>query len=189
MPRAGDPYLDGSSLPVTHDPLDRLSFQPPDTSLDIEELLDMWRQWFLDIGLPIIEELTGIDLTTLLPLLSVISDPAALMQFLLTAGPAVAASLLDMIGSYLGIPNLGKVIQQLALLPSILLSAATGQSPSGDGDDTILQELFDALRGLFGGGTPGDDPSDVTPPTAPNLTLNSASYSTVTVTASGAVDP
>jgi hypothetical protein len=99
-----------------------------------------------------------------------------------------AEDILDLIGNLLGIPNLGAVLQQLALLPSLLLSAATGEDQDGD-NDTILDDLFDVLRSIFGGGTPDEDPTDITPPTAPNLTLNGASYSTITVTASGAVDP
>lgn len=118
------------------------------------------------LSLETLQELTGLDL----------SSPEAFIT-----------SLLTLIGSFLGIPNLGGVLQQLALLPSLLLNAATGETPSDD--ENILEKLLDALRGIFSGETGEEDPTDVTPPTAPSLVLNSATYSTVTVTASGAIDP
>lgn len=187
MPRAGDAYLQGA-LPQSHNPLDRISFQPPDTSLDFSALLDMWRQWFTDIAIPLFEEFTGLDISSpeafITSLIGMIANGgAAALQF--------AEMILNSIGTLLGIPNLGQVIQKLALLPSLLLNAATGGEQSGSGDDDdLLQKLFDALLGIFGGGSGGGpDPTDHTPPTAPNLTLNTASYTTLTVTASGAVDP
>ena len=116
-------------------------------------------------------------------------EAADLPTMIASYGAELAAPILNLLGTALGIPNLGEVLQKLALLPSVLLAAATGDDPDDIGDDNILDTLLDVLRGIFGGGTPGTDPADTTPPTAPSLTLSSASYSTITVTASGAVDP
>lgn len=69
MPRAGDAYLNGRQLPRSHDPLDRINFTPPQVDLDLDALLDMYRDWWIEVGLPILEELTGIPFTALEPLL------------------------------------------------------------------------------------------------------------------------
>lgn len=106
----------------------------------------------------------------------------------LAAAPLAAAEMiLNLLGSFLGIPNLGVVLQKLALLPSILLDAA-GEGEGDVTDDNILDRLLDALRNIFNPGQ-GQDPTDTTPPTAPNLALSGATSSTLTVTASGGVDP
>jgi hypothetical protein len=65
MPRFADAYLTGS-LPRSHDPLDRISSQPPKIGLlDPAELLEMWTQWVLDYGLDAFAEATGFDLRLL----------------------------------------------------------------------------------------------------------------------------
>lgn len=68
MPRAGDAFLAGQ-LPRSHDPMVRINSNPPALEITLQDLIDSARQWFTEIGLPILEELTGLPFTALEPLL------------------------------------------------------------------------------------------------------------------------
>lgn len=61
MPRAADPYLNGQ-LPLSHDPLDRIGYQPP--KIDPQSIIDMWETFWTDTLSPIIYDITGINLAS-----------------------------------------------------------------------------------------------------------------------------
>ncbi|MGV0042009.1 hypothetical protein [Mycobacterium colombiense] len=67
MPRAGDPSLSGGlPLPLSHNPLQRINFQPPKQDVSIEDFINALVGWVEDILFPAIKQLTGIDLGAML---------------------------------------------------------------------------------------------------------------------------
>jgi hypothetical protein len=108
MPRAGDAFLNGA-LPVTHDPTVRINSNPPKLAIDPAALLEMWMQWFEDYGLEIFESFTGLDFSS--PQAFVTS----LIQVALTGGPGLemAEAILNMLGTLIGVPNLGELLTSL----------------------------------------------------------------------------
>ncbi|OBK92370.1 hypothetical protein A5646_03440 [Mycobacterium sp. 1245499.0] len=63
MPRAGDPSLAGGlPLPLSHNPLQRISYQPPKLDVSAEDFINAAIQWLEDVFFPAIKQLTGIDL-------------------------------------------------------------------------------------------------------------------------------
>lgn len=63
MPLAGDPSLSGGlPLPLSHNPLQRMSYQPPKLEVSAQDFIDAAIQWLEDIFFPAIKQLTGIDL-------------------------------------------------------------------------------------------------------------------------------
>jgi hypothetical protein len=74
MPRAADLYLTGA-LPADHSPLDRIDFQPHKLPpFDLEAFLDGWTLFIEEYLFPLIEDLTGVDLTFLVNILDKIRD-------------------------------------------------------------------------------------------------------------------
>ncbi|OCB15072.1 hypothetical protein [Mycobacterium intracellulare] len=63
MPRAGDPSLAGGlPIPLSHNPLQRISYQPPKLDVTAEDFIDAAIQWLEDVFFPAVKQLTGIDL-------------------------------------------------------------------------------------------------------------------------------
>lgn len=131
MPRAGDAYLNGA-LPRSHDPLQRIEGFPPDIDVSIEDLLDMWRDWFIDIGLPLIEELTGLDLSIIETVLTE-GIIAAIVEAITGGGGGLSA----LTAWAAAIPGLSTVLGWFGLDPggdetdliSLIASFLTGGSP------------------------------------------------------------
>lgn len=73
MPLAGDPYLNGA-LPLSNNPLDRISSQPFKSTFDLEALFEQVKQFVETYLFPAIKDLTGIDLTQLAELLGAIPN-------------------------------------------------------------------------------------------------------------------
>lgn len=75
MPTAGDPSLTGGvPLPISHNPLQRLNYTTPKPPIDLDDLIDAVVSWVENILFPAIKQLTGIDLSPLLPNLKNIVD-------------------------------------------------------------------------------------------------------------------
>ena len=75
MPRAADLYLQGG-LPTSHNPLDRIDFQPPRLpDFDLEAFIEQWMEFLDKYLFAFIKELTGIDLSSILDLLESINVP------------------------------------------------------------------------------------------------------------------
>lgn len=86
MPRAGDPYLTGGALPLTHNPLVRINSNPPKTNaFDVEAFIEQWKTFIETYLFDIIEDLTGIDLTALKPLLDQFFATVNLVEDVLSA--------------------------------------------------------------------------------------------------------
>ena len=69
MPRAFDAYMPGG-LPLTHDPTQRISYQPTRSVFNVEAFIAAWSEFVDTFLFPIILELTGIDLRSALDLLN-----------------------------------------------------------------------------------------------------------------------
>jgi hypothetical protein len=81
MPRAGDAsLLGGMPLPINRSPLDRISYQPPNVTFDVEAFIAQWTQFVETYLFPIIEDLTGIDLSILQPVLDGLLDFVGFLQ-------------------------------------------------------------------------------------------------------------
>jgi hypothetical protein len=159
MPTAGDAYLVGGALPLTHNPLQRIGFTPQKLIPDIGDILAALEAWIETFLFPAIEELTGIDLSAFLAAThSVIAnletifgslnpesgvfDPQAALQaminLLIDLGMNLPMALIQELGGFSsGVP----------ILPQ-LLSAITGSSTTGGGGLGGLTSFF---SNLFGG--------------------------------------
>lgn len=115
MPRAGDAFLLGRQLPRSHDPLQRIDFSPPKLDIDLQDLIDNARQWWIQIGLPLLEETTGIPFTALGPILAGLDVPLSLSDWtvieeLLTAIQRwIGLDLRSLLGGVLPVGELGNV--------------------------------------------------------------------------------
>lgn len=115
MPRAGDAFLLGA-LPRTNDPLVRLNFNPPDTSdlFNIDAFVQMWEDFLNTYLFDIIDNVTGLDLSSVAGLINSISDmffssfigliPGALAGLTGSAGlGSVFGDLLGLLGDPIGL--------------------------------------------------------------------------------------
>lgn len=67
MPRAGDPSLSGGlPLPLSHNPLQRISYQPPKLDVSAQDFINAAIGWLEDVFFPAIKQVTGIDLAPFL---------------------------------------------------------------------------------------------------------------------------
>lgn len=62
MARSLDPI--GAQLPISHNPLIRVGYQPPRTELKIEDLIKQWQQGWQQFGFTALKELTGLDFSS-----------------------------------------------------------------------------------------------------------------------------
>lgn len=62
MARSLDPI--GAQLPLSHNPLIRIGYQPPRTELKIEDLIKQWQQGWQQFGFTALKELTGLDFSS-----------------------------------------------------------------------------------------------------------------------------
>lgn len=74
MPLAGDPFLGGGGLPISHNPLERISYTPNKLPVTLDDLIDALISWLENILFPAIQRLTGIDLAEFLPALKTIVE-------------------------------------------------------------------------------------------------------------------
>lgn len=96
MPRAADPSLFGNQLPVDYNPLNRIEFQNRKPDFDLDALLEQVTKFVEDFLFPVIENLTGVDLSVFLPLFDSLdmSSPEAFLQGLVDAILALGTALL-----------------------------------------------------------------------------------------------
>ena len=138
MPSAGDPTLFGP-MPISHDPLQRISFQGFKTEIDLEAIEEQIRAFITDFLFPAIEELTGIDLSIFLPLLDILdldfSDPAAFLLSLINAITALPAVLGELLVG---------LISQLTATNGINLNSITELV------DSIFSMIVTTINDLFG---------------------------------------
>ncbi|OHU71397.1 hypothetical protein BKG86_17240 [Mycobacteroides chelonae] len=62
MARSLDPI--GAQLPISHNPLIRVGYQPPRTELKIEDLIKQWQQGWQQFGFTALKEITGLDFSS-----------------------------------------------------------------------------------------------------------------------------
>lgn len=158
MPNAGDPFLSGG-LPLSHNPLQRISFDPFALIPDLADVLQVLVTWVEDFLFPAIKQLTGVDLSPFLAeVQSVISnletlfgslnpssgtfDPNAAVQAFINLcvdlGVSFPLALIqDMGGFTSGIPVLSQ-----------LIGALTGGNLDGSGGLGSLASFFN-----FGAGS------------------------------------
>jgi len=124
MPRAGDAFLAGA-LPLTNNPLDRINFDPFTSVFDIEAFIQQLEKFVTDYLIPIIKDLTGIDLSFLKQLFEGID--------LTTPGGIVAA--FSAVGSNL-----------VQLIIDALVNGLTGGNTTGN--DPVAVVIALAQQGL-----------------------------------------
>jgi hypothetical protein len=132
MPRAVDPALNGGGLPISHSPLNRM---PTSVATDfdllkfLEEVITALPHAIETLLFPAIEDMTGIDLSMLLPLLQLLeldfSSPTAFLISLVEAILAIPAA----------------------------VNALIDQTTAGVTD--IVQQIIDTLTGVVGSALPG----------------------------------
>jgi hypothetical protein len=132
MPRAVDPALNGGGLPISHSPLNRM---PTSVATDfdllkfLEEVITALPHAIETLLFPAIEDMTGIDLSVLLPLLQLLeldfSSPTAFLISLVEAILAIPAA----------------------------VNALIDQTTAGVTD--IVQQIIDTLTGVVGSALPG----------------------------------
>lgn len=133
MPNAGDPFILGGALPLSHNPLQRISFTPKKPPVTLDDLIEAVMAWLENILFPAIKQLTGIDLAEFLPELKIIvtnleqlfgslnplsghfSPAAALQAFvnlLIEVGIKLPISLIrELVGFVANIPIIKQIIQ------------------------------------------------------------------------------
>jgi hypothetical protein len=135
MPRAVDPSLHGGGLPITHSPLNRMptSIDPKFDLLELLEkilgdLANSIPQLIEDVLFPAIKNLTGIDLSALLPLLHILQfDFSSPQAFLMSLWNAVLA------------------------LPGALIQVFLGLGSSTGIDFTSVSGFFNSILGILQG--------------------------------------
>lgn len=125
MPRAGDAFLTGA-LPQSHDPLSRIDFQGIAKEFDLTALFTQVTSLFTDYLIPIIEDITGLDLSS--PEAFILS----LVTLILNGGTAVAALI-------------QAIVQPIV---DFIINGLTGGSGNGN-PLSLLQPLFAAMSGVL----------------------------------------
>jgi hypothetical protein len=156
MPRAIDPSLVGDQLPADYSPLNRIDFQSAKARLpDLDALVDQFILYVKDYLFPIIEDITGIDLALLLPLIDLLDlDFSSIEGFftsLVNALVALPAALVNLIGgivAQLTNPANSDQLQELLTgILSLLVSLPTMLIQLG-------QSLLNSGAGLLGISSP-----------------------------------
>jgi hypothetical protein len=168
MPRAGDAFLNGA-LPLTHNPLDRVDYQTLAGKFDLDAFIAQLEQFIDDYLFPIIEELTGLDLSALKPFLDELFDIVHLLQTALSAltsgDPAQLFAFfteladLDILQSFpnliLGLLSGAQGVNVLGLfgqLPTNLFGLIPASSISGANPNLLSNGGFDGSISMQGGG-------------------------------------
>lgn len=143
MPRAFDPALNGGGLPITHSPLNRMPTSVTDNfdlQKFLEEIINALPQAIETLLFPAIENLTGIDLSSLLPLLHLLhfdlSSPAAFIESLIAAVIALPEALIQLLVG---------LVDQLVNLPETLTHLLSGLIELLLSLTTILRNLLTGL--------------------------------------------
>lgn len=174
MPRAADPALVGG-LPRTHDPLVRINHNPPAVSdlFDVDAFIQMWEDFLNTYLFDIIENVSGIDLSSVEGLVESFSTsfigliPGVLGGLTGSAGlGSVFGDLFGLLGSPTGvgggtpllpgigsIPILGGLLSGSTLLGGLIPGLDASKIISGTLDAGLLQPLIDVISLGFGGGS------------------------------------
>jgi hypothetical protein len=170
MPRAGDAFLSGA-LPVTHSPLDRVDFQALAGKFDLEAFVEQVTTFVEDYLFPIIEDLTGLDLSILQPLIddlktfmdgitaALSGDPLAFftaLETIFTSSPTdFFGDLLGLFGNPTGLgtgsPSIGSLGSIPILGPIFGLFGASNATQAGN----VFTNLFGLLSNPALTTTPG----------------------------------
>jgi hypothetical protein len=146
MPLAGDAFLAGS-LPAPNSPLNRITFQPFKSKFDLDAFVAQWTQFIEDYFFGFITDLTGVDLTTLMPIIeALLAIPQNIINAFLRLSPvSVLGSLTDtwagMFDVFTGIFNQGRRIDSAV---SNLEAAVFGAA----GEDAITFSFTGAAAAL-----------------------------------------
>jgi hypothetical protein len=163
MPRAVDPFLFGQQLPITHSPLNRIDYRNREPDFNIDALFDQMMRLVTDYIIPVIESITGIDLSILLPILDLLnfdfSSPAAFIMSLIDSImmlPGVFFQLIQgFIDELMNLPEtfaalIGGIVELIVQLPQMIIDLLAGllvQLANLTGIDlTIFLPLLDLLN-------------------------------------------
>jgi hypothetical protein len=177
MPRAGDAFLNGG-LNATHSPLQRIGYQATKKPLSFDDILQQIEDFVTTYLFPAIKSLTGIDLTTLLPLLNAFKafmdgvtgvlsgNPTAFLGALNSifgGGPtAWFADLLGLFGNPAGLGTGSASLPSLSNIP--ILGPIFGLF--GASNATQAGNVFTNLFGLFSNPSLTSSPGSFNPATA-----------------------
>jgi hypothetical protein len=177
MPRAGDAFLNGG-LNATHSPLQRIGYQATKKTLSFDDILQQIEDFVTTYLFPAIKSLTGIDLTTLLPLLNAFKafmdgitgvlswNPTAFLGALSSifgGGPtAWFGDLLGLFGNPLGLGTGSPTVPSLSNIP--ILGPIFGLF--GASNATQAGNVFTNLFSLFSNPSLTTSPGSFNPATA-----------------------
>jgi hypothetical protein len=165
MPRAADPSLFGQQLPIDHNPLNRIEFQVLKPNFDLDALFDQVTQFVVDFLFPVIEDLTGLDLSAFAAAVEGLdfSNPVAFLTSLADGLVGVGLPIVaDIVQAITGIANgdlsdltdffnLGGAISLLAAIQApiqqLLDTLFNGITDAGR-TDNLLDDLTDALHNI-----------------------------------------
>jgi hypothetical protein len=158
MPLAGDPSLSGG-IPITNNPLDRISSQPFTSGVDLQALWDMWTGFFTDIGLPVIESIIGVPLAVLKTLFDQFQNFIDTLINAITGGAGLGQSLEQLqsvfAGLSAGVQAAMNSASQAADFASkafnaVIQTISQGVAPVYDFWGDILNGFMFWFLGLFG---------------------------------------
>ncbi|WP_185292720.1 hypothetical protein [Mycolicibacterium litorale] len=161
-------------LPETHNPLMRIDAAAKKPGLDIDDLIDMWQQWVEDILFPIIENITGIDLSVFLPFINGVVDNLqvlfgslnpldgdfnplnainAFINVMTEFGVHLPMILFqELQGFVAGVPILNQLVAAITGgISGGLDDLAAWAAPLTDLVENFLQQVADAIQGILGG--------------------------------------
>jgi hypothetical protein len=143
MPRAADAsLLGGLQLPTDRSPLNRINYQPPKVTFDVEAFIEQWKIFFEQYAIPIIKDLTGIDLGFLAQLFDGIDldTPGAILGAIAQALLGVVDAIISAITGTGATGNPLSAIMWALQIPMQLLNGFAAQ----------LGQLGEELRGRIG---------------------------------------
>jgi hypothetical protein len=144
MPTAGDAFLGPGGIPISHSPLERISYFPAAPGPpSIDDLIDAMQAWLGDFLFPAIKQYTGIDLSPFLPFVNnTIDNLQLLFGFLdqdtstfdkVAAGAYLIENVLQYTGLLATIESLGKLMTGI--------DGATGG---------LISQFFNDIRYIIG---------------------------------------
>lgn len=146
MPRAGDAFLTGG-IPLTNNPLDRINFDPFTSVFDIEAFIEQLKKLITDYIIPIIKDLTGIDLSFLVQLFNGIdiTSPGAILAAIVQAVIDVINRILAPFGTN---DSFGSLTEALNMLVTTLMSPFTALTHLGEFVEDLFGQHDSAIAGL-----------------------------------------
>lgn len=141
MPRAGDAFLSGA-LPISHDPLARIDTQKNKPVFDLEAFIESLKAMITDYMIPIIKDLTGVDLSILMslinPMFALLESIAAALDGIQLVTGAVVGTIQSKVSDLIH-----DLIQPII---DAIIAAFTGSHNIGNDVTGVISALLNPLQ-------------------------------------------